>query len=107
MDAATVFRLMSLIPDRVAREPSGSAFVLQDGHTARVALLTRFLHWLGPLEALSKEDQQALGVRSGGGKSLDALDPEDALPDEDLIEFEDDEDKTPVRPVEAGTQIAA
>jgi hypothetical protein len=98
---------MSLIPDRVAREPSGSAFVLQDGHTPRVALLTRFLHWLGPLEALSKEDQQALGVRSGGGKSLDAFDPDDPLSDEDLPEFEDDEDKTPVRPVDAGTQIAA
>lgn len=99
MDAATVFRLMSLIPDRVARGPSGSAFELQDGHTARLALLTRFLHWLGPLEALSKEDQQALGVRSGGGRTMDM--------EEELPDFEDDEDKTPVRPPEAGTQIAA
>ncbi len=99
MDAATVFRVISLIPDRVAREPSGSAFVLQDGHTARVALLTRFLHWLGPLEALSRESQQALGVRSGGGKAMEM--------EEDLPEFEDEEDKTPVRLPEAGTQIAA
>ena len=109
MDASTVFRLISLVPDRTARAPSGSAFALHDGHSARIALLMRFLHWLGPLDALSKEDQQALGVRSGGGRSMgpdeDELDGE-PLADE-LPPFEDDADKTPVRPSEAGTQIAA
>jgi len=114
MDATTVYRLISLVPDRTARAPSGSAFELQDGHSARIALLMRFLHWLGPLDALSKEDQQALGVRSGGGRSMgpdeEELDGEplaDEVLADELPRFEDDPDPAPVRPSEAGTQIAA
>lgn len=99
MDAAAVYRVISLIPDRAARAPSGTGFALHDGHSPRIALLMRFLHWLGPLSALSKEEQQALGVRSGGGKAMGAEDDGDMLPEDDLPEFEDDPEKTPLAPL--------
>ena len=93
MDTASVVRLMSLIPERALRAPTGGVFVAE-GKSERVVLLARFLHWLGPLDALSKEDQQLLGVRSSGGKSM-ADEGDDADGDE------------PLRPQEeAGTQIA-
>jgi hypothetical protein len=67
MDGAAVFRLISLIPDRMARAQSGTTFVAAAG-AERVELLCRFLNWLGPLNPISKEEQQLLGVRAGGGK---------------------------------------
>jgi hypothetical protein len=107
MDAATVFRVISMIPDRSLRAQSGSAFVA-GGHSDRVALLLKFLHWLGPLDPLSKEDQQLLGVRSGGGRPLAA--GEEAGEEADLEELEplaEDLEETPVKLPGAGTQIAA
>ena len=102
MDGASVFRLMSLIPDRASRSQTGCLFV-GDG-SAKMELLCRFLTWLGPLESLTKEDQQLLGVRAGGGKSL--LEGED-LGDEPGEEGDDILEETAVRLPEAGTQIAA
>jgi hypothetical protein len=100
MDAATVLRVMSLIPDRTPRVQSGSAFVPDETHPPRLALVQRFLHWLGPLAPLTKEDQQALGVRSSGGRSPE--EPGDLADlDDELPEFEDDPDKTPLRIPEA------
>jgi hypothetical protein len=95
MDAASVVRLMSLIPDRALRAPTGGLFVAE-GKSERLVLLARFLHWLGPLDALSKEDQQLLGVRSSGGKSMT----------EDGDEEADAADEAPRGQQEAGTQIA-
>lgn len=60
MDAATVFRVMSLIPERAPRAQSGCRFSPEGD---RVVLLAKFLHWLCPLDSLSKEDQQLLGLR--------------------------------------------
>jgi hypothetical protein len=105
MDGATLFRVISLIPDRTARSQSGSRF---DGAASeRAGLLARCLGWLVPLNPISKEEQQLLGVRAGGGKSLvegeEALDAGDA-PDE--LEAEGREEQ-PVRLPGAGTQIAA
>lgn len=99
MDGASVFRLMSLIPDRASRSLTGCLFT-GDG-SAKMELLCRFLTWLGPLESLTKEDQQLLGVRAGGGKSLEAGDEDGEEP---LLE---DLEETPARLPEAGTQIAA
>lgn len=68
MDTATVFRVISLIPDRTPRSPSGSAF---DGASSeRAELLSRFLGWLGPLNPIGKDDQQLLGARAGATKPL-------------------------------------
>jgi hypothetical protein len=60
-----VFRVMSLIPERTARVQSGSMFdsARVTAHPERIALITRFLGWLGPLElddadeSLSDEDR--------------------------------------------------
>lgn len=96
MDAANVFRLMSLIPARAPRTQSGCTFA-PEGQSERIALLARFLHWLGPLDVLSKEDQQLLGLRSSGGRA-----PEEEA---ELLELEDTE-PAPVESPGAGTQIA-
>lgn len=102
MDAATVFRVISLIPDRMPRAQSGAVFSA-GGQSDRVVLLCKFLHWLGPLDPVSKEDQQLLGVRSGGGRPL-AAEEEGELEE---VEPLDDLDETEVKLPGAGTQIAA
>ena len=66
MDAATVSRLMALIPDRVTRTSSGVAFgdvkATTCVHPERLALLTEFLHWLSPIYPTTKDDQMRLGL---------------------------------------------
>jgi len=103
MDAATVFRVISLIPDRMPRTQSGCLFDA-GGQPERLVLLAKFLSWLGPLDAISKEDQQLLGVRSGGGRPLGVDEEESGL--EELEPLEGLEE-TPVELPGAGTQIAA
>ena len=70
MDAALVYRLISLVPDRAARAQSGSVFSASQAaacrYPDRMSYLGRFRHWLGPLEPRTTEDQQIPGVRSGG-----------------------------------------
>ena len=107
MDAATVFRVISLIPDRMPRTQSGCTFSA-GGQPDRVVLLAKFLSWLGPLDPVSKEDQQALGVRSGGARPLVAGE-EAGEEDAELEELEPLEsvEETPVALPGAGTQIAA
>jgi hypothetical protein len=101
MDGASVFRLISLIPDRMARSQSGSLFRPgPDG--ARVGLLCKFLHWLGPLDAISKEDQQLLGLRSAAARPPEAEEAE-PLEDGEPLDAED----SSITPPGAGTQIAA
>lgn len=68
MDGASLSRLISRVPERMARGRSGSRFGA-DG-SARMGVLSRLLHWLGPLHPLGGEEQQILGTRSGGGRSL-------------------------------------
>ena len=99
MDAANVFRLISLIPDRMARSQSGSLFSVGPDGSARIGLLCKFLHWLGPLDPISKEDQQLLGLRSAGSRPPEAEEAESLEADE--------VEETPVTPPGAGTQIAA
>jgi hypothetical protein len=110
METAMVYRVISLIPDRTARAQSGSVFSEAEAssskHPERFALLARFLHWLGPLDTLTKEDQQFLGLRNGGGRPLGEGD--DLEPGEDAESLEDaqlDEQQS-IRPTQAGTQVA-
>jgi hypothetical protein len=106
MNAAKVFGLISLIPDRTVRLPSGALF--SDAQAAackypeRVAHLRRFLGWLGPLDPLSKEDQQILGLRAANGRPIHAADLED-----EPLEEEDAAVVPEERTSDAGTQIAA
>jgi hypothetical protein len=101
-----VLRLISLIPDRVPRSQSGSRFA--GAGTGRAEQLARFLRWLGPLNPISREDQQILGVRSGGGRAL-----ADEVVGEELGEAADPAgvaerlEDDPVRLPGSGTQIAA
>ena len=103
MDAATVHRIISLIPDRMAWTASGSAFSAE-GKSERVALIARLQHWLSPLDVLSLENQQFLGLRANGARAADA-DGDVEADDAELPEEMDE--ASPVRLPGAGTQIAA
>jgi hypothetical protein len=114
MDASLVHRLISMIPDRSPRAQSGSVFSPSQAaacrHPERISYLTKFLHWLGPLDPMTREDQQILGVRSSGGRPMMAgeLMGEEAGEEMDL---EDDLDDSPLpdEPVgraDTGTAIA-
>lgn len=103
MNAATVNRIIALIPDRTAWTASGSTYS-PEGKSERVTLLARLTHWLSPLEALSVENQQFLGLRQGGARPIEA--EADAEADADDL-AEDIEPSSPVHAPGAGTQIAA
>lgn len=71
MNAATVFRMLCLIPDRMVRAQSGAAFLLEGSsckHPDRLSHVTKFLHWLTPLDALTKDDQRTLGLIAANGR---------------------------------------
>jgi len=108
MEKTAVLRVISLIPDRVSRSQSGSTFAGTNA-AGRAELLAPFLSWLGPLNPISKEEQQLLGVRSGGGKAL--IDGEAAGEEVEeaagQVELADEVDDSPVRLPGTGTQIAA
>ena len=113
MNAARVFGLISLIPDRTVRLSSGTLF--SDAQAAlckypeRVAHLSRFLSWLGPLNPITREDQQILGLRAPNGRPIHAADIEDEpLGAEELEDelLDDAPAATEERTSEAGTQIA-
>ena len=121
MNATMVSRLMSLIPDRSPRAQSGSAFSASAAATCRyperMAYLTRFLHWLGPLDPMTREDQQILGVRSSGGRPMAAGEGAEELGEEAADDMEldpmelDERDDAPLLDEprglrEAGTAIA-
>ena len=81
MNAGTVSRLLSHIPERAARMQSGCGFFPETSaspHPERVAHLSKFLSWLSPLEALSKDDQRALGLVAANGRP-----PQEAAGDEE------------------------
>jgi hypothetical protein len=114
MNATMVSRLISLIPERSPRAQSGSVFSATEAATCRyperIAYLTRFLHWMGPLDPMTREDQQILGVRSSGGRPMLAGEAmgEEAGEDMDLDDDLDDSpllDEPRVRG-DAGTGIA-
>jgi hypothetical protein len=79
MDGAAVSRLMSLVPERMPRSQSGSHF-RGDG-SARMDLLCRFMHWLAPLNQVTREEQQLLGVRAGGKVMADGDEAADEMED--------------------------
>ena len=108
MDAALVNRLISFVPDRSARAQTGSVYTPSEAAACRfpdrMSYLGKFLHWLGPLDPMTKEDQQILGVRSGGGRPLGAS--EEAI--DELAELDDDLDDADesIQLSETGTGIA-
>src|SRR3954462_1048892 len=93
MDAATVFRVLSLIPDRIAYASSGAACpaAAKCEYPERLAFILQRQHWLSPiLEALNKEEQRMLGLHAAHGRPAlesgeDAAEPGEAA---DLEEAE-------------------
>ena len=114
MDASLVQRLISLVPERSPRAQSGTLFSATEAAACRqpdrMSYLTRFLHWLGPLDPMTREDQQILGVRSSGGRPMLAGEPlgEEAAEDLDLDDELDDSPllDEPLGRADTGTAIA-
>lgn len=91
MNAATVSRTLSMIPDRVARTQSGSLFDPHASgacaHPQRIVHLAGFLDWLGPLREVTKDDLRIFGLMTPYGKpAIEASieDEADAEADVDL-----------------------
>jgi hypothetical protein len=107
MDGSAVSRLMSLVPDRAVRSQSGSLF--NGTSSERAVLLTKFLGWLGPLSPITREEQQALGVRAGSARPLSDEDGgvEEGGLEDGMVEMAEEAEEAPVRAAEAGTQVAA
>lgn len=88
MIPASVSRVLSLIPERTTRAKSGAAFLVEGSacpHPERLAHVARLLHWLSPLDALTKEDQRALGLIAANGRPVQAEeDDEEAFATEPL-----------------------
>ena len=86
MNAATVTRVLSLIPDRIARTQMGGLFDPQNAaacaHPERIAHLAQFLTWLGPLQPLSKDDLRLFGLMTAYGRPATETAAEDAADDE-------------------------
>jgi len=96
MNAATVHRIISLIPERVAHARSGAPFTTSGTcrHPERIAYLLRTLQWLSPLNPVSTDDQQLLGLLLANGRTVHAGDIEDeadAAPQGDAQDEADDE----------------
>jgi hypothetical protein len=93
MNAASVSRTLSFVPDRTARELTGSAFTDEQAARSerpeRIQHVMRFLGWLGPLNPLTKDDLRILGLLNPYGKPLVAT---PAGEDEDTLESEEDLD---------------
>jgi hypothetical protein len=91
MNAATVHRIISLIPERVARAQSGALFTMTGAcrHPERIAYLSCHLQWLNPLNPVSRDDQQLLGLLLANGRSVHAGDVKDET-DAALVEPEAD-----------------
>ena len=114
MDASPVQRLVSLVPERSPRAQSGTLFSATQAAACRqperMSYLTKFLHWLGPLDPMTREDQQILGVRSSGGRPMMAGEAlgEEAAEDIDLDDELDDSPllDEPLGRADAGTAIA-
>ena len=84
MDAATVYRVLDLIPDRASRTQLGAAFADVRAttclHPERLALLAEFLHWLSPIYPTTRDDQTRLGLfaaRQAHAEDEEALDIEE------------------------------
>jgi len=89
MNAATVYRVLDLIPDRVNRTQLGAAFADVRAttclHPERLALLAEFLHWLAPIYPTTKDDQMRLGLFAArqphAEEEEEAADPQDETSD--------------------------
>jgi hypothetical protein len=62
------------------RAQSGATFLLEGSSckfAERLAHVSRFLNWLSPLEALTKDDQRVLGLLAANGRPVQTSDEDD------------------------------
>ncbi len=87
-----IANIVALIPGRVARTPSGTPFSVSAAAAARngtqLSHLAPYLGWTSPLVALTKEDQQALGLMAPHGKSGEGEEGGSGLPEDEDDESE-------------------
>jgi hypothetical protein len=87
-----IANIVALIPRRVARMPSGTPFSVSataaSRHGAQLSHLAPYLGWTSPLVALTKEDQQALGLMVPHAKAPDGEDGASGSPEEEEEEPE-------------------
>lgn len=97
MNPAMVSRIVSLIPERTPRSLSGTAFSLDGARScsdpARLVSVARLLKWLSPLNPLSGDEQNALGLNAN------AVRP-GPLAEEAASEAEDGDDAADAAPLE-------
>ena len=78
---AGVTRLLSVVPERAGRAQSGVLFRPQSSGCAypeRLVQLSTFLSWLRPLDALTRDEQVALGLVAPNGRPMQPADEDDA-----------------------------
>jgi hypothetical protein len=81
MNAGAVSRLLSQIPARTERTQSGVQFRPQAcgcAYPERLGQLSRFLSWLRPLDALTRDEQVALGLVAANGRPVQPVDEDEA-----------------------------
>lgn len=90
MNAATIVRTLSLIPERAPRMQTGSAFdpSAPCAHPERIAHLLQFLNWLGPLQPLTRDDLRVLGLLAPYAKPAIAS-AEDEADDEPIADVDE------------------
>jgi len=89
MNAGTVSRLLSQIPARTERTQSGVQFRPQAcgcAYPERLGQLSRFLSWLRPLDALTRDEQVALGLVAANGRPMQPVDEDEAEADDAELE---------------------
>jgi hypothetical protein len=72
-------RIVSLVPERLARVPTGTTFALQSAttrHAERLEHLAAQLNWLTPLASQDRESQQRLGLLNAAGRPVMAAEDE-------------------------------
>lgn len=107
MNAATVSRVLSLIPDRISRTQMGGLFdpanTAACAHPERIAHLAQFLNWLGPLQPLTKEDLRLFGLVTPYGRPAIEAPVEDEA---DLLDAELDAELELAAPLPAAAPEA-
>ena len=81
--------LLSLVAERVARTHPGSAFSMPEAagtcaHPERLTFVAGRLHWLSPLDRLTKDEQRALGLMASSSRPAAEADESEGELVEDL-----------------------
>ena len=114
---AKLAAMLSLIPERFVRTHAGTAFTMPEAatcaHPERMTMLSERLHWLSPLDRLSKDEQRALGLLGSNGRppAIAESDELEAIDEEASEELDEDLAMAPElaeseRQESAGTLVA-